>query len=87
MRLEQSRLEPAVLAELAVQMKDALRARAHARLQPRMPALPPLLIHHPFAAQAARGTHRAGALLTRGLVHLSRRGSAARGHRQGPAAA
>ena len=79
MRLEQSRLEVAVLAELAVQMKDALRARAHARLQPRMPALPPLLIHHPFAAQAARGAHRAGALLTRGLaVHLGL-------SRQGPA--
>ena len=76
MRLEQSRLEPVALAELATQMKDALRARAHARLQPRMLGLPPLLIHHPFAAQAARGAHRAGALLTRGLrlrslaVHL-----------------
>ena len=70
-RLEQPRLEPTVLAELAVQVKDSLRARAHARLQPRMLDLPPQLIHHPFAAQAARGAHRAGALLTRGLaVHL-----------------
>ena len=47
---EQPRPEPTVLAELAVQVKDSLRARAHARLQPRMLELPPLLIRHPFAA-------------------------------------
>ena len=85
---DQPRLEPTVLAELAVQVKDFLR-RAHARLQPRMLGLPPLLIHHPFAAQAARGAHRAGALLTRGLaVHLglSRQGPAGP-CRRGPAAA
>ena len=86
---EQPRLEPTVLAELAVQVKDSLRARAHARLQPRMLGLPPLLIHHPFAAQAARGAHRAGTLLTRGLaVHmgLNRKGPAGP-CRQGPAVA
>ena len=88
-RLEQPRLEPIVPAELATQMKESLRARAHAGLQPRILGLPPLFIHHQFAAQAARGAHRAGALLTRGLaVHLglSRQGPAGP-CRRGPAVA
>eukprot|EP00975_Prorocentrum_lima_P002823 622209-Prorocentrum_lima.AAC.1 len=47
---ENPRLEPAVLAELAAQVTDFLRrARAHVRLQPRMPGAP-MLIHRPFAA-------------------------------------